>query len=215
MDITELRKSIKQSLSELSTQKSKDENNLSLDKIIEVCTLAKNFDLMCGKRKKYNISGNRKEYVIEKVKSSLRARFGGMISRCYKKEKHNFKDYGGRGISICEEWRNDFNNFYNWAINNGFEQHLQIDRIDNDGNYSPENCRWVTKEQNSINTRLSSANKSGFKGVVFHKEKNKWKSQIIWNRQYYFLGYYIDIEDAKQAVKRFVTENNTGHLLNY
>ena len=69
MDITELRKSIKQSLSELSTQKSKDENNLSLDKIIEVCTLAKNFDLMCGKRKKYNISGNRKEYVIEKAKS--------------------------------------------------------------------------------------------------------------------------------------------------
>lgn len=147
MDITELRKSVKKSLSELSTQKSKYQNNASLDKIIEICNLAKNFDLMQDKRNKYNINGVKKEYhsnIIQKI----RIRWKGMIERCHNTEKYNYSSYGGRGIYVCDEWKNDFDNFYNWAINNGFEQHLQIDRIDNDGNYEPSNCRWVTKEEN-------------------------------------------------------------------
>lgn len=72
-----------------------------------------------------------------------------MKTRCLNKNYTYFKHYGGRGITICDEWKNDFMSFYNWAINNGYKENLTIDRINNDGNYEPSNCRWVTmKEQN-------------------------------------------------------------------
>lgn len=80
-----------------------------------------------------------------------------MRERCYNKKKDNYKRYGGRGISVCDEWigENGFINFYNWAINNGYDESLQIDRINNDGNYCPENCRWVTNKINMRNRRVN------------------------------------------------------------
>ena len=82
-----------------------------------------------------------------------------------------FHDYGGRGITICEEWKNDFVPFYNWAIENGYEENkgLSIDRIDNDGNYEPHNCRWATQTMQSRNQRMQKNNTSGYKGVYFKK----------------------------------------------
>ena len=65
----------------------------------------------------------------------------------------DYKRYGGRGIKICDEWLNDKESFYQWAINNGYKEGLQIDRIDNNGNYEPSNCRWVTFKQNNNNRR--------------------------------------------------------------
>ena len=78
-----------------------------------------------------------------------------------------FPNYGGRGITICEEWKNDFKSFYDWATSKGYEENkgLSIDRIDNDGGYSPENCRWTTRTVQSRNTRIRKDNKSGYKGV--------------------------------------------------
>ena len=80
----------------------------------------------------------------------------GMINRCSNPSQKEYSRYGGRGITVCPEWRADFTAFQSWALQNGYADDLSIDRIDPDGNYCPKNCRWVTmKEQqrNKGNTR--------------------------------------------------------------
>lgn len=76
--------------------------------------------------------------------------FQCMKDRCYSKSHEAYFRYGGRGIIICDEWLDSFENFYNWAISHGYRDSLSIDRIDNNGNYEPKNCKWsTTKEQNN------------------------------------------------------------------
>ena len=73
-----------------------------------------------------------------------------MKSRCYNSKASKYYLYGGKGITVCEEWKNNFMSFYDWAMTNGYKDGLTIDRIDSDKNYCPENCKWATyKEQNS------------------------------------------------------------------
>jgi len=83
----------------------------------------------------------------------LRSIWGGMKQRCYDEKVEAFKDYGARGIVVCPEWESDFVAFYNWAMTNGWEKGLDIDRKDNDGNYEPSNCRFVTRKINCNNRR--------------------------------------------------------------
>lgn len=80
--------------------------------------------------------------------------FAEMKQRCYNKNNKSYKDYGKRGIVICQEWLDDFMNFYNWAMDNNYREGLSIDRIDNDGNYEPNNCRWADRKTQN-NTYLS------------------------------------------------------------
>lgn len=79
--------------------------------------------------------------------------WGGMKQRCYYTKHKDYHNYGGRGITICDEWKNDFKAFYDWAITHGYRDDLTIDRIDVDKNYTPDNCRWATAHEQRINQR--------------------------------------------------------------
>lgn len=87
------------------------------------------------------------------VGTRLNRIYHGMKSRCYNPNNEKYKDYGGRGITVCDEWKNDFQAFYDWAMSNGYKENLTIDRINVDGNYEPSNCRWADNITQSYNKR--------------------------------------------------------------
>ena len=132
--------------------------------------------------------------------------------------KHKaYQDYGGRGITICDEWKNDFKSFYDWAISNGYEENkgLSIDRIDNGTGYSPENCRWTTSIIQNRNQRISKNNTSGFKGVSFKKDINKYVTYICVNLKSIHLGYFQTAVEGAIVYNRYIIENNLeGFILN-
>ena len=81
--------------------------------------------------------------------------YQSIIDRCYNINNKRFNDYGGRGIDVCDEWKNNYIAFKEWAISNGYQEGLSIDRIDNDMGYSSSNCRWVTRKTQQNNTRFN------------------------------------------------------------
>jgi len=86
-----------------------------------------------------------------KYRTRLHTIWQGMKQRCYSKKNPAFKDYGCRGITVCEEWLKSFSNFQEWALNSGYCDNLTIDRIDNDKGYCPDNCQWITiQEQQAV-----------------------------------------------------------------
>lgn len=87
--------------------------------------------------------------------SRLHRIWAGMKRRCYNKNDASYENYGGRGIIICDEWKDSFESFYQWAIQSGYSDRLSIDRINVDGNYEPSNCRWADKITQMNNTTLN------------------------------------------------------------
>ena len=81
--------------------------------------------------------------------------WGNIKGRCYCKSRREYKNYGGRGIKICDEWISNFQAFYDWAISNGYKDDLTIDRINVNGNYEPNNCRWITNKEQQCNRQYN------------------------------------------------------------
>lgn len=88
-----------------------------------------------------------------KYKTRLYKIYNHMITRCYNEHVPQYKYYGGRGIVVCDEWKDSFLVFYDWAINNGYQDNLSIDRINTNGEYGPSNCKWSTAKQQQRNRR--------------------------------------------------------------
>lgn len=113
-----------------------------------------------------------------KTKHALYKKWHHIKQRCTNPNDVAFVNYGKRGISFYSEWASEFKSFYEYSIMNGWEEGLEIDRIDNDGNYEPGNIRFTTKRVNTINRRLFKNNKSGFHGVYYRKDAKKWCASI-------------------------------------
>lgn len=99
----------------------------------------------CLRRERYN----KASYSHGHSRTRLYRIWGNMKTRCTNPRAHNYHYYGGKGISVCYEWKNNFQAFYDWAMANGYAEGLVIDRIDSDGDYCPENCRWITQSVNA------------------------------------------------------------------
>lgn len=158
---------------------------------VNVYNLKHNKVRSCGCQKRENL-------IMRSTKHSMRNTkiynvWKGIKSRCYNKNSKAFINYGKRGISMCSEWKNDFTIFYNWSIENGYHEGLTIDRIDNNGNYEPANCRWVDRLTQNNNTR--STKHYIYKGQDYTLSDLSLKFKINRNTLKSKLRRGVDLED--------------------
>lgn len=120
-------------------------------------------------------------------KTRLHRIWHSMYCRCYYPTTNQYNNYGGKGVKVCDEWKHNFVNFYNWAMSNGYNDSLTLDRIDNNKNYCPENCKWSTLEQQNNNRTTS-------KFITYN---GKTQTQIQWCRE-----YNINVVTFSDRIKR-------------
>ena len=137
----------------------------------------------------------------------------GIKSRCRDKSYHAYDRYGGRNIKVCDEWDKDFMKFYNDMAPSYFEG-AELDRINNDDDYKPSNCRWVTHKENS-NNRAKYNNNSGYTGVHFGKKNQTYQVNLSHNRKIIYIGSYKTLEEAVNTRKQFIIDFNKKHNTKY
>ena len=130
-----------------------------------------------------------------------------MIRRCNDPRYTNYHSYGGRGIKVCQRWLDSPTNFYADMGERLSPTHT-LDRINNDGDYEPSNCRWATKKEQRANQRpkkMQANNTSGYIGVHFNKVNSKWVASIKRNSKTKYLGYFATAEEAHIAREKELT----------
>ena len=137
----------------------------------------------------------------------------GMLQRCTNTMRQDYKNYGGRGIIVCDEWL-DIKKFIAWAESTHPNiEGYTLDRIDNDKGYSPENCRWADKTMQSVNQRISKRNTSKILGVSWKSRNKRWVAQIRHMGKKVWLGQFISIEDAIEARNSYILVNKLPNPL--
>lgn len=131
-----------------------------------------------------------------------------MKSRCYNKNDKKYNIYGERGISVCDDWKNDFLKFYDWSIKNGYTEKSTIDRIDNDKGYSEDNCRWTTTHIQAANRRKPKNNTTGYIGVYYEPRNNrKYRASIRKDKKAITIGFYFTPKEAVYARNKYIKDN--------
>lgn len=123
-----------------------------------------------------------------------------MIKRCYYENDNRYSDYGGRGIKVCPRWLSSFENFVTDMGAKPSKKH-SIDRIDVDGDYSPDNCRWATVEEQERNKRTRDDNRTGVRGVILSRDGESYVAQIYHEGKTIRLGSFKSLDDAAVARK--------------
>lgn len=141
--------------------------------------------------------------------------WNGMKIRCYDKNNHNYKKYGAKGITVCNEWKDSFVAFNEWAQANGYTDDLTLDRIDPSGNYEPDNCRWVSQkiqQNNRSNNRIISYQGENY---TLSQLSRKYNLNAGFLRRRLEFGWSVEdaINTPKGADKRYLEFNGETHTL--
>jgi len=178
-------------------------------KIIEQGTMRKGETISCG------CYHRERSTTHASSKNRLYRTWINMKSRCFDVNQESYPNYGGRGITIQEAWLK-FIPFKAWAIQSGYADNLFLDRRNNDGNYCPDNCRWVTLNIQNRNRRKLGEHSSKYTGVVWQGSHNKWRAQIRENYKRKFLGYFDCEKLAAETRDNYIVENDLqGYILNF
>ena len=163
-----------------------------------VCFCGKEFiraakSIRASKSKGYRISCGCEAHGLSET--SLYKRYYNMINRCYDPTNPLYEYYGGRGIKVCERWLESFKNFYEDMGHP--PKGMTLDRIDFNGNYTPENCMWETKSNQSFNRRPRKSSKTGMSGVTISSyDPPKWRVRISIGEKETTLGTFYDLFEA-------------------
>jgi transcription antitermination factor NusG len=145
------------------------------------------------------------------TKHPLFKTWAALIHRCTNTNIAKYEYYGGRGIKVCEEWL-DVKNFIEWAEATYIDGYT-LDRINNDGNYEPDNCRWASKTIQCCNQRIRKDNTSGYVGIKASANKKGWRAVIRVDKVSINIGSFKTLEEAVQARDQYIIDNNLPHKL--
>ena len=167
----------------------------------------------CGDTKSCGCQKNKQKITHGRSNSRFYKTWYNMLQRCTNTMIQDYKDYGARGITVCEEWL-DVSNFAAWAeATYPNIEDATLDRIDNDKGYSPENCRWSDKTTQAINQRMKKNNKSGYVGVMWHIRDKRWVVSIRISKKLINLGSFKDKIEAVLARDNYIIENKLPYKL--